>query len=69
MGAQVHARGQSQHLAGGEGRLHETHHAPAHLQGEEIGDDGHAYGADHAAEQAGDDAGGDEEPIGVGDAA
>ena len=44
------------HLAGGEGTLHRAHHAPAHVQREEVGDDGKGDGTDHPSEEAGEDA-------------
>src|SRR3984893_3897147 len=45
----------AKHLACGEGGLHEAHDAAAQLQRKEIGDDGEHHGADHTAEQAGND--------------
>jgi hypothetical protein len=45
----------AKHLACGEGGLHEAHDAAAQLQRKEIGNDGEHNGADHTAEQAGND--------------
>lgn len=50
------AYGQAEDLAGGEGHLCETHYPASYFHAEQVGDDGHAYGADDATEYTGDDA-------------
>jgi hypothetical protein len=63
------ARGDAQNLAGSEGGLDEAHDPPAHLEREQVGRDGKDDRPDHAAEDARDHAGDEEERIAVRDSA
>ena len=52
----VDAGGDAEHLARRERGLNDAHHAPAHRERKQVGDDRENDGADHAAEDAGDHA-------------
>ena len=66
---QIEAERQAEHLAGGERGLHDAHHAAAHVERKEVGDDRHRDRADDAAEDPGDDARGEQELVGRREAA